>query len=164
MGAAPGGPYTVEYSEELNIGYRWFDAKGIAPLFPFGHGLSYTTFAMSDLRVTPRAVNGTRPIAVELTVRNTGRRRGAEVPQVYLSLPASAGEPPKRLVGFEKVWLDPGEQRQVRIVIDPRAANHPLGVWDAGKQRWAVPAGEYRVQVGRSAGEIVAAETVKVIR
>jgi beta-glucosidase len=162
MGLAGGGPYTVEYSEGLRIGYRWFDAQGIAPLFPFGHGLSYTTFAITDLAVTPRASDGTRPVTVEFTVRNTGRRRGAEVPQVYLTLPASAGEPPKRLVGFEKVWLDPGQGRRVRVVIDPRAASHPLGVWDSAAQAWTVPAGAYRVQVGRSAGDVVLADTLTV--
>ncbi|AHG92713.1 glycoside hydrolase family 3 domain protein (plasmid) [Gemmatirosa kalamazoonensis] len=162
FGMAAGGPYTVEYSEGLAIGYRWFDARGIAPLFPFGHGLSYTTFAMSDLAVRPRASDGTRPITVELTVRNTGTRRGAEVPQVYVSLPASAGEPPKRLVGFEKVWLDPGERRRVRITIDPAAASHPLGVWDAATQTWRIPSGAFRVQVARSAAEVVLADTVTV--
>ncbi len=159
---AAGGPYTVEYSEGLRIGYRWFDAQGIAPLFPFGHGLSYTTFALSDLAVTPRTTDGTRPITVELTVRNTGRRRGAEVPQVYLSLPASAGEPPKRLVGFEKVWLDPGRSRRVRITIDPGAASHPLGTWDPAAQAWTTPAGAYRVHVGRSAVDLVLADSIVV--
>ena len=162
MGFAAGGPYTVEYSEGLRIGYRWFDAQGIAPLFPFGHGLSYTTFAISDLSVSARATDGTRPISVEFMVRNTGRVRGAEVPQVYLTLPASAGEPAKRLVGFDKVWLSPGERRKVRIVIDPRAANHPLGVWDTVAQAWTIPLGAYRVQVGRSAGDIVLGDTVTV--
>jgi beta-glucosidase len=162
MGPTAGGPYTVEYSEGLRIGYRWFDAQGIAPLFPFGHGLSYTTFALSGVTVSPRATDGTRPITVELTVRNTGRRRGAEAPQVYVSLPASAGEPPKRLVGFEKVWLEPGEQRRVRIVIDPRAASHPLGVWDSAAQTWAIRDGAYRIAVGRSATDIVLADTVTV--
>jgi beta-glucosidase len=162
FGMAGGGPYTVEYSEGLRIGYRWFDAQGIAPLFPFGHGLSYTTFAVSDLTVTPRATDGTKPIVVELTVRNTGKRRGAEVPQVYVSLPSSTGEPPKRLVGFEKVWLDPGARRRVRIVVDPAAANHPLGVWDAASQKWVIPDGAYRVQVGRSAADVALADTVTV--
>ena len=162
MGAAAGGPYTVEYTEGLRIGYRWFGAQGVAPLFPFGHGLSYTTFALSDLAVTPRVADGTGPIVVEVTVRNTGRRRGAEVPQVYLGLPASAGEPPQRLVGFQKVWLNPGERRRVRIVVDPRAANHPLGVWDAAAQAWTTPAGAYRVQVGRSAADVVLTDSVTV--
>ena len=95
-------------------------------------------------------------------MRNTGRRRGAEVPQVYVSLPASAGEPPKRLVGFEKVWLDPGQSRRVRVTVDPRSASHPLGIWDSAAQRWTVPAGSYRVQVGRSATDLLLADTLTV--
>jgi beta-glucosidase len=154
MGFAAGGPFTVEYSEGLRIGYRWFDAEGIAPLFPFGHGLSYSTFSIANLALSARTTDGTQPITLAFTVRNTGRRRGAEVPQVYVSFPASAGELAKRLVGFEKVWLNPGESRRVRIVIDPRAANHPLGVWDATTQRWTIPAGTYQVRVGRSSGDL----------
>ena len=162
MGFAGGGPYTVEYSEGLRIGYRWFDAEGIAPRFPFGHGLSYTTFAISNLALSSLVADGTRPIRVEFTVRNSGRRRGAEVPQVYLTLPASAGEPAKRLVGFEKVWLNPGEQRRVRIVVDPSAANHPLGVWDTAAQRWTIPSGAFRVQVGRSSGDLMLSDMLMV--
>jgi beta-glucosidase len=81
---------------------------------------------------------------------------------VYLGLPASAGEPPKRLVGFEKVWLDPGQSRRVRVVIDPRAPNHPLGIWDGAAQAWTTPEGAYRVLVGRSAAELVLTDTVTV--
>ena len=162
MGFAAGGSYTVEYSEGLRIGYRWFDAQGLPPLFPFGHGLSYTTFAITELRVSSPAPDGSIPIGVEFSVRNTGRRRGAEVPQVYVTFPASAGEPPKRLVGFEKVWLNPGERRKLRIVIDPRAANHPFGVWNTATQAWTIPAGEFRVQVGRSAADIAVSQTITV--
>ncbi|MEO5814649.1 MAG: glycoside hydrolase family 3 C-terminal domain-containing protein [Gemmatimonadaceae bacterium] len=162
MGMMSTESYTVEYSEKLRIGYRWFDAEHIAPLFAFGHGLSYTSFAISDLAVSPRVTDGMRPIIVQFTVRNTGPRRGAEVPQVYVGLPASAGEPPKRLVGFEKVWLDPGQQRRIRIVIDPRAANHPLGIWDVGAQSWATPNGAFKVLVGRSATDIMLTDTVTV--
>ncbi len=162
MGMTSTESYTVEYSEKLRIGYRWFDAEHIAPLFAFGHGLSYTTFAISDLAVSPRVTDGMRPITVQFTVRNTGPRRGAEVPQVYVGLPASAGEPPKRLVGFEKVWLDPRQQRRIRIVIDPRAANHPLGIWDVGAQSWATPNGAFKILIGRSAMDIVLTDTVTV--
>jgi beta-glucosidase len=132
------------------MGYRWYDARGVAPAFPFGHGLSYTTFEISNLFVTPRISDGSRPIRVEFVVRNTGRRSGAEVPQVYVGFPAGAGEPPKRLVGFEKVRLGPGEQRKIQITIDPMAANHPLAYWDGLAQIWAVAAGEYSVYVGNS--------------
>src|SRR6185436_2986656 len=125
-----GMPTRVEYSEGLRIGYRWFDASNIAPRFPFGHGLSYTTFALTNLALSARASDGTRPITVSVKVTNTGKRRGAEVPQVYLGLPPEAGEPPKRLVAFRKVWLEPGQSTTVRMTVDPRAASHPFGVWD----------------------------------
>jgi Beta-glucosidase-related glycosidases len=162
MGFAAGGPYTVEYSEGLRIGYRWFDAEGIAPLFPFGHGLSYSTFSISDLALRTRVTDGIRPVAMTFTVRNTGKRRSVEVPQVYVTLPAAAGEPAKRLVGFQKVWLNPGERRTVRIVIDPRASNHPFGVWDAAAQQWTIPNGAYRISVGRSAGDLVLTDSITV--
>ncbi|MDQ2665483.1 MAG: glycoside hydrolase family 3 C-terminal domain-containing protein [Gemmatimonadota bacterium] len=162
MGFAATGPYTVEYSEGLRMGYRWFDTQGIAPLFPFGYGLSYTTFAISDLALSAHSVDGTRPVRVEFTVRNTGRVRGAEVPQVYLGFPAAAGEPAKRLVGFDKVWLNPGERRTVHVVIEPNAANHPFGVWDTATQGWTIPSGTYRLQVGQSAGNIVVEDSLTV--
>jgi beta-glucosidase len=155
---------TVEYSEGLQMGYRWFDANGVKPRFPFGFGLSYTTFALSNLTVTPRSTNGTAPITVRVTVANTGRRRGAEVPQVYVSFPESAGEPPKRLVAFEKVWLAPGQRRVVTMTIDPAAANHPLGVWDEAAKRWRVPEGRYVITVGTSSADAALKESVMVGR
>jgi len=149
-----GGLRRVEYAEGLEIGYRWFDAQNIEPLFSFGFGLSYTTFSLSDIRVTPGEADTSTPLKVRLRVTNTGETRGAEVPQVYLSFPSAAGEPPKRLVGFEKVWLDPGESREVEITIDPAAANHPFGVFNAELQQWRNPPGKYQVMVGTSAADI----------
>jgi beta-glucosidase len=157
-----GMPTRVEYSEGLRIGYRWFDANAIAPRFPFGFGLSYTTFALTNLVVSPRVVSATTPITVSVRVTNTGKRRGAEVPQVYLGMPGDAGEPPKRLVAFRKVWLDPGQSATVRLTIDPRAANHPLSVWDEATQRWVVRDGRYVVSVGTSAGATFLADSVRV--
>ncbi len=167
------GKQTVEYTEKLNIGYRWYDANvsgecasvnGSNPCvaFPFGHGLSYTTFKISKLVVTPKVSNGTRPIKVRFFVENTGSRKGAEVPQVYLGLPISTGEPPKRLVAFEKVWLNPGEKKRVQLTIDPKASNHPLGYWDSDARKWAVADGEYRVYVGKSATDIVLDDEITV--
>jgi beta-glucosidase len=146
-------PTTVEYSEGLQIGYRWFDANRIAPRFPFGYGLSYTTFALSNLVVTPQSANGRSPVTVRVTVANTGRRRGAEVPQVYVGFPSEAGEPPKRLVAFEKVWLEPGQRKVVTMTIDPAAPSHPFGVWDESAKQWRVPAGRYEITVGTSSAD-----------
>ena len=144
------------------MGYRWFDANKLDVAYPFGYGLSYTTFALSNLSVTPRSADGTSPITVRVTVANTGRRRGAEVPQVYLSFPDSAGEPPKRLVAFEKVWLAPGERKVVTMTIDPSAPNHPLGVWDEGARRWRVPAGRHGITVGTSSADAALRDSVTI--
>jgi len=156
------GQPAVEYKEGLTIGYRWYDAKGVAPAFPFGHGLSYTTFNISKLTVTPKVSDGTHPILVQFFVENTGSRYGAEVPQVYLGLPTSLGEPPKRLVAFQKVWLNPGEKTKIQISIDPSATNHPLGMWDSVAQNWSTVDGTYQMLVGNSATNIVLGDTITV--
>ena len=157
-----GMPTRVEYSEGLRIGYRWFDASSVKPRFAFGFGLSYTTFALTNPSVSPRVASATTPIAVSVRVTNTGKRRGAEVPQVYLGLPSDAGEPPKRLVAFRKVWLEPGQSTTVRMTIDPRATNHPLGVWDESAGRWVVRDGSYVVSVGTSSAGTFLSDTVRV--
>jgi beta-glucosidase len=159
-----GMPTRVEYSEGLRIGYRWFDASGIKPRFPFGYGLSYTTFALTNLSVSPRVGSRWTPITVSVRVTNTGKRRGAEVPQVYLGLPADAGEPPKRLVAFRKVWLEPGQSTTVRMTIDPRATSHPFGVWDESSKRWVVRSGSYTVSVGTAAAGTFLTDSVRVLR
>ena len=156
------GQPAVEYKEGLNIGYRWYDAKGVTPAFPFGHGLSYTTFSISKLEATPKKTDGTKLIKVQFFVENTGTRYGAEVPQVYLGLPTSLGEPPKRLVAFEKVWLNPGEKRKIQISIDPNSTNHPLGYWGSGAQNWVIADGEYQVYVGNSATNILLNDSITV--
>ena len=163
------GQQTVEYTEKLNIGYRWYDTHAIQPAFPFGHGLSYTTFKISDLTVTPKVSDGTQPILVQFFVENTGKKYGAEVPQVYLEMPATANEPPKRLVGFKKIWLAPGknwldagEKTKVEITIDPAASNHPLSVWDSATAQWKVVDGSYQIFVGNSSDNLLLQDTVKV--
>ncbi|WP_430226275.1 beta-glucosidase [Pseudarthrobacter oxydans] len=165
---------TVEYTEKLNVGYRWYDANasgeceqapdGSNPCvaFPFGHGLSYTDFEISKINVTPKVSDGTKPIKVQFFVENTGDVAGAEVPQVYISMPESAGEPPKRLVGFDKVQLNPGEKKKVEITIDPSATNHPLSVWDAEADKWTTPAGEFDIRIGNSSGSTSLSDTVTV--
>jgi len=155
------GP-TVYYSEAIEIGYRWYDQQNITPLYPFGFGLSYTTFSISNVTVAPSSVNPTQPIMVSATVQNTGSRYGAEVVQVYLGLPASLGEPPKRLVGFQKVWLSPGQQRVVNIAIDPAATNHPLSYWNTATHSWATEAGAYALYVGNSSRDITFTGSINV--
>jgi beta-glucosidase len=139
----------IRYSEGLQIGYRWFQAQGIEPLFGFGFGLSYTTFDMAGVSVdAPDAARA--PVTVTATVTNTGPVAGAEVVQVYAGVPV-AGQPPKRLVGFQKVFVQPGESKPVTISIDPAATNHPFGVWDYCTRSFVIPPGEYTLHVGNSA-------------
>ncbi|WP_229736288.1 beta-glucosidase family protein [Novosphingobium endophyticum] len=164
VAATGSGDQTVEYSEKLNIGYRWYDAnvsgecapvKGVNPCvaFPFGHGLSYTTFKLGKARLSFDKASKTYSASVKVT--NTGKRPGAEVIQVYISLPESASEvgarqPPKRLVGFDKVRLESGRSATVEISIDPAASNHPFSVWSETAQNWITPAGSHTIWVGRS--------------
>jgi len=148
----PGTPDNqVAYSEGLNVGYRWYDATGQAPLFPFGHGLSYTAFRYSNLSVSPSAAEVGRPdpgqtVLVSFDVTNTGDRPGADVAQVYVEQPDSVGEPPRQLKGFEKVSLAAGETKRVTVVLDWRAFAH----WDIATDSWTVADGRYQVLVGNS--------------
>jgi beta-glucosidase len=150
----------VNYTEGLLMGYRWFDAKGIEPLFPFGHGLSYTHFKYSHLQVTPEAADGDRRLSVSFEVENTGGRAGAEVAQVYLKLPDSTGEPPKRLVGWDKVFLAPGQTKHVRVKVDPER----LAYWNIAANAWAVAPGQYKVFVGSSSRDIRLQDDVRIGR
>lgn len=133
--------YTVRYDEGLKVGYKWYDAEHKPVLFPFGFGLSYTSFSYSGLKLTP----GDKP-NVRFAVKNTGRRTGAEIAEVYAMLPSSAGEPPKRLVGFDKIALDPGESREVTIDVDPLY----LSIYDEASGKMRVVPGAYTFAVGGS--------------
>jgi beta-glucosidase len=142
----PGQNNTVQYSEGLGVGYRWYDAQNIAPLFPFGFGLSYTTFGYANLSVgTPDAAGN---VAVSFDVTNTGSRAGAEVAQVYVGQPATAGEPPKNLRGFAKVSLTPGQTKRVSVTLDARSFQY----W--GGSGWATAAGSHQILVGASSRDI----------
>jgi beta-glucosidase len=129
------------YSEGVDVGYRWYDATGQRPLFPFGHGLSYSTFRYSNLRVTPA---GRATFTVTARVTNTGAHAGADVAQLYLGAPATAHEPPKQLKGYDKVDLRPGQSTIVRF----RITAQDLASWRGG--RWTVVPGTYTVMVGNS--------------
>jgi beta-glucosidase len=140
--------FDIAYTEGLKVGYKWFDAENKEPLFPFGHGLSYTTFAYSGIKA---AID-----SVTFTVRNTGRRAGAEIAQVYAGLPAAAQEPPRRLVTWEKTQLAPGEAKTVTLAIDPKF----LSVFDEQKDNWVLLAGQYKFFVGRSSRDTPLTATV----
>ncbi|MBV9793036.1 MAG: glycoside hydrolase family 3 C-terminal domain-containing protein [Actinobacteria bacterium] len=148
----PGNGTTVQYSEGLDVGYRWYNAQDLAPLFPFGYGLSYTSFRYSGLRVTG-AVQGTQDVRVSATVTNTGSRAGADVAQLYVTFPASAGEPPRQLKGFQRVDLAPGRSERVRFTLTPSDlqwfdTSAPGASATGGG--WSQSAGAYQVYVGDS--------------
>jgi beta-glucosidase len=137
--------YSIEYDEGVKVGYKWYDAEKKPVLFPFGFGLSYTTYAYSGLQVQP----GQQP-TVSFTVRNTGKRAGTEMAQVYAALPASADEPPKRLVGWSRVNLNPGESKQVSVKIDPKY----LSIYDEAKDGWVLVPGTYTFLTGGSSQDL----------
>ena len=180
----PGGPgpygngskqLIAQYTEGLQMGYRWYEANKVKPVFPFGFGLSYTTFKYGDLKVksvrgegggqgTPKG-KGKKDLSgidVSFTITNTGKVAGKEAAQVYLTLPNVAGQPAKRLVNFEKVDLKPGESKRVNLRINQADSNHPfsyfipkdpnnLANWAEGE--WATAKGKYRVHVGGSSAD-----------
>ena len=128
----------MEYKEGLNIGYRWYDANGVTPAFPFGHGLSYTTFSMSKLEVTPKMTDGSQPINVQFSSRTRGTRRRRSAAGLSW-LPADAANR-QASSGFEKVWLNPGEKRKHPDSNRPRGHQPPLGYWDSDAQKWLIAA------------------------
>jgi beta-glucosidase len=137
--------YSIEYDEGLKVGYKWYDAEKKPVLFPFGFGLSYTTYAYSGLQVQPG-----KQTTVNFTVKNTGKRAGAEIAQVYAALPAEASVPPKRLVGWAKVKLNPGESKQVTVSIDPKY----LSIYDEAQDGWKLIPGSYTFMVGGSSQDL----------
>ncbi|WP_206243763.1 beta-glucosidase [Novosphingobium terrae] len=136
----------VTYTEGATVGYKWFEAKGLKPAFPFGHGLSYTSFTASGLQVAREGAG----VIAHVRVTNTGQRRGAAVPQIYVAAaPAAGWEAPKRLGGWQKVTLEPGQSREVSVAIDPRL----LARWDEANHRWRIAAGSYTISLAQSATE-----------
>jgi beta-glucosidase len=138
-------PFPMAYDEGVKVGYKWYDAENKKPLFPFGYGLSYTTYRYSGLQVTP----GDK-VKVTFTVANTGSREGSEIAEVYAALPAAAQEPPKRLVGFTKVKLNPGEKKNVTVEIEPKY----LSIFDEQKDDWSLLPGDYTIMVGGSSDSL----------
>ena len=142
----PGENGQVDYSEGLDVGYRGYDAQNITPLFPFGYGLSYTTFKFSNLTVSPGSATSLGTVHVAATVTNTGSRAGSEVAQLYVGDPAVAGEPPRQLRGFQKVSLAPGQAAQVHFTL----TGHDLSYYDSSAGAPVVAPGAYQVYVGDS--------------
>jgi len=146
-------PFQIKYDEGLKVGYKWYDAERKEVLFPFGYGLSYTTYGYSDLKATSG-----KNVRLSFRLANTGARAGAEVAEVYAVLPASAGEPPKRLVGWSKVALDRGESKEVTVEIDPWY----LSVFNVDRDAWELLPGEYTFLVGGSSRSLPLKESINL--
>jgi len=143
----PGINDQASYSERLLVGYRWYDQKNVAPLFAFGHGLSYTNFTYSNLRVSG-SINAGWEIQVD--VKNTGLAPGFEVPQLYLGFPSTAGEPPKVLRGFHKIVLGLNDLKTVHFKLSKRE----ISIWDVNVHNWSPVKGVIRIYVGASSRDI----------
>ena len=138
-------PFQISYDEGLRVGYKWYDDEKKDVLFPFGFGLSYTTYAYSGLTV--KAGDG---LSVSFMVKNTGKRAGTEIAQVYTGFPDAAGEPPKRLIGWTRVNLAPGEQKAVTVAVD----RDRLTVYGESSDSWKLVPGKYNVQAGGSSRDL----------
>jgi beta-glucosidase len=151
---APGlPPFQITYDEGVKVGYKWYDAENKPVLFPFGYGLSYTTYSYSNLRAS-----AAEDPTVSFTVTNSGNRAGAEIAEIYASLPAAAGEPPKRLVGWSKVELNAGESKDVTVRVEQKL----LSIFDVKKNGWQLIPGEYTFMVGGSSQDLPLKETISL--
>jgi beta-glucosidase len=144
LGAETDANVSVDYTEGADVGYRWYGKHGVAPLFAFGHGLSYTTFTYDELKVT-----GGKTLTVTFDVQNTGQRSGTDVPQVYLT--SAAGSPDLRLVGFSRLTLEPGERKSVTVTADRRLLAH----YDEARKKWRIAGGKYTVRLAKSAADML---------
>jgi beta-glucosidase len=145
------GESRVAYSEGVFVGYRYYDHAQTKPLFPFGFGLSYTTFAYSDLSIAPARGNASEPVLISFNVKNAGLREGAEVAEVYVAdSHASVPRPVKELKGFAKVDLRPGASERVTIKLDRRA----FSFYDVNQKDWNAEPGEFVILVGSSSDRI----------
>jgi beta-glucosidase len=155
----PGENGKVRYGEGLFIGYRYYDTRSMDVLFPFGYGLSYTTFEVKNLSLSSPTIKDTDAFSVSVDVTNTGKRAGKSVVQVYVhDRESELVRPYKELKGFAKVALEPGQTRTVTIPLDTRA----FAYYDPGYGRWVVESGEFDILVGQSAANIELTGTVSV--
>lgn len=148
IGEYPGKDSVVQYNEGILVGYRYYDTKKVEPLFPFGHGLSYTTFLYENLQVTKR---DNQSVEVTVTVRNTGSRPGAEVTQIYVKdVECSVERPDKELKGFQKIFLQPGESKDVILTLPVDA----FRFFDDKKKEWVLEKGKFQIMAGSSSRDI----------
>ncbi|WYP26428.1 glycoside hydrolase family 3 C-terminal domain-containing protein [Alkalihalobacillus sp. FSL W8-0930] len=155
----PGEGDRVEYREGIFVGYRYYDTKKVKPLFPFGHGLSYTTFSYEDMTVSNRNLNESEKVKVTIQVKNTGSVKGKEIVQLYVhDKLSSVARPEKELKAFDKVELEPGETKEVHLELDRRA----FAYYNTDKEDWSIESGEFELRVGPSSADIVLTETISV--
>jgi beta-glucosidase len=155
----PGTDGVLNYEEGIFVGYRHFDKNDIEPRFPFGHGLSYTTFEYSDLKIQPRRVKKGESVQVTLKVKNTGDMAGAEVVQLYLEdEKSSVVRPEKELKGFDKVYLEPGQEKKVTLKIKPE----DMQFWDTCQNDWKSEKGKFTVHIGSSSRDIRLTKSYKL--
>ena len=152
----PGTGGTAAYSEGTDVGYRWYQASHLTPLFPFGYGLSYTSFSFSNLKVGSLPAGGAAPVTA--TVTNTGSRAGADVAQLYVGDPPASGQPPEQLEGFQRVYLQPGASQQVTFHLTERN----LQYWNTSGNRCATSTGSYGISVGDSSASLPLSGTLSV--
>jgi beta-glucosidase len=139
---SPKDAAVAHYAEGLNVGYKWYESQHKTPLFPFGYGLSYATFAYSG--ISSKMVDNS--LHVSFTVQNTGTVAAAEIAEVYASLPASTNEPPQRLIAWKRVMLAPGQKQQVDLTVDPML----LSIFNTAQNKWSLVSGDYSIHAGGS--------------
>ncbi len=155
VGEFPGKDLRVNYAEGIYVGYRYFDKQNLEPVYPFGYGLSYTSFSFSNLKLTQKAGQ----VVVECTVTNTGKMAGAEVAQLYVApLNPKVDGPVKELKGFEKVFLNPGESAGIRLVLE----NEAFSYFDEKSHQWKTDTGTYEIQMGNSSRNILLKESISL--
>ena len=162
----PGNGKVADYAEGIFVGYRYYDKKEMDVLFPFGHGLSYTTFEYSALKLDAKKIKAGQPVVASVKVKNTGKRAGKEIVQFYISAPTGndckppyrEARPQKELKGFEKVELKPGETKTVTVTLDARA----FSVWDVDLHDWYIPGGTYQVLAAASSRDVRLCAKVEV--
>lgn len=159
-GNYPGKDGRVEYGEGIYVGYRHLDTRGIAPLFPFGHGLSYTTFQLGKPRVVVHNDSAARPdVEVVLRVKNTGQVAGAEVVQLYVKEKKPVVDRPEQeLKAFQKVWLKPGQTKEIRLKLNSKA----FAFYNVQRARWQVVPGRFELRIGTSSREISAVKELRL--
>jgi beta-glucosidase len=152
----PGTNGAVDYSEGIDVGYRWYQANGLTPLFPFGYGSSYTSFSFSNLRIGPLTAGGAATVSA--TVTNTGSRAGADVAQLYVDDPPASGQPPEQLEGFQRVYLQPEASKRVTFHL----TQHNLQYWNSSSNGWTTSTGSYGIKVGDSSANLPLSGTLSV--